>query len=318
MNSLILGLLAETAVHPGAGQSSGAIDLPVAREAATDYPVVTGSSLKGALASFAREQVAAAAKVTLPPQATSPTPASEQTDASAAAKTKTGENFGKIFGTSDNAGTLLVSDARLLLLPVRSLDSAYKWVTCPHLLERWQRDIARAGDTSPKLLDLSDLKSESGKFLGTAKGELLFLEERQFARIPDSDGKIAKLAEELKPYIKHIATRERLSAQLVILHDDDFVWFARNGLGIQARNVLDENTKESKNLWYEEFIPADALFYAVLAERIGGAADAVKSLLEKRPYLQLGGNETVGMGWFAVSIANASNVGADTEEGGVQ
>ena len=44
MASLIMGLLAETPIHPGAGRNLGVIDLPVAREAATDYPVLVGSS----------------------------------------------------------------------------------------------------------------------------------------------------------------------------------------------------------------------------------------------------------------------------------
>jgi CRISPR-associated protein Cmr4 len=284
MNTLILGLLAETAVHPGAGQSAGIIDLPVAREAATDYPVITGSSLKGALASFAREQAAGA-------------------DADA----------GFIFGKSDNAGALLVSDARLLLLPVRSLDSACKWVTCPHLLERWRRDITRVGGIAPAFPDLAP---ERGKFLGasTATGSL-FLEERQFAPTADSGGATAKLTTALAPFVAHADTRERLPAQLVILHDDDFAWFARYGLGVQARNVLKKDTKESESLWYEEFIPADALFYAVLAERAANATAAIEALFKTRPYLQLGGNETVGMGWFAVSIANAGNAAASAEGG---
>ena len=49
MKSIILGMLAETPVHPGAGRSTGFVDLPVARESITEYPVIVGSSLKGAL-----------------------------------------------------------------------------------------------------------------------------------------------------------------------------------------------------------------------------------------------------------------------------
>ena len=49
MRAAILGLLAETSIHPGAGRSMGVVDLPVAREASTHYPVLVGSSLKGAL-----------------------------------------------------------------------------------------------------------------------------------------------------------------------------------------------------------------------------------------------------------------------------
>jgi CRISPR-associated protein Cmr4 len=121
MKSLLLGLLAETSIHSGAGSSGGLVDLPVAREAATDYPYLAGSSLKGALRQWAA-------------------------DAGLDNDTKA------VFGEQESAGGILVSDARLLMLPVRSLDTSYKWITSPHLLERLHRDAARAG--------LSDMESE--------------------------------------------------------------------------------------------------------------------------------------------------------------
>jgi CRISPR-associated protein Cmr4 len=43
MSAMMLGLLAETPIHPGSGQDNGAIDLPVQRERTTDYPVIPGS-----------------------------------------------------------------------------------------------------------------------------------------------------------------------------------------------------------------------------------------------------------------------------------
>ncbi len=270
MNTLLLGLLAETSIHPGAGQSSGVVDLPVAREAATDYPVVPGSSFKGALLGLARQKKA------------------DGTDRIAESERK------RIFGEQDNAGALLVSDARLLLLPVRSLSSACKWVTCPHLLERFARDRHRAGDPAA----LPQFSVEEGHYLGTGSRNL-FLEERQF-----SDGKPLPdgLTEAIGSLIAHASTRTRLPEQLVILHDNDFVWFARHGLAVQARNVLHEDKKTSKNLWYEETIPPDALFYTLLAERQNGALEAVAGLFKDRAFLQVGGNETVGMGWFAVAL----------------
>jgi CRISPR-associated protein Cmr4 len=279
MNTLLLGLLAETSVHPGTGQSADIIDLPVAREAATGYPVITGSSFKGALADYARDL-----------------------------------NFDKadfIFGKQDDAGALLVSDARLLLLPVRSLTSAYKWVTCPHLIERWQRDCGRAGGEN--IPALASLSVTSGSYLGGGEGAL-FLEERQFTPVTGSNEELSQLVasfqsllEKIKPLIKHEKTKQRLAGQLVVISDDDFAWFAKNGLGVQARNVLDEDTKTSKNLWYEEYIPADALFYAVLAERKPGAIVAIAPLFRQQPYIQLGGNETVGAGWFALSVIGGEN-----------
>ncbi len=56
MKCIIIGMLAETPVHPGAGRSTGFVDLPVARESITEYPVIVGSSLKGAIKDRAREK----------------------------------------------------------------------------------------------------------------------------------------------------------------------------------------------------------------------------------------------------------------------
>ena len=265
MKAKIVGLLAETPIHPGSGQDTGFVDLPVARESATDYPVIVGSSLKGALRDRARQEQF--------------------------------ENIERIFGKQDDAGQLLVGDARLLLLPVRSLTRSYCWVTCPHLLERLNRDLGRAG----KLIDgASSPRPEQGKFLGlTGNDSSLFLEERQFARGGDIT---AVVYQQLRELFKHDETASRLEERLVILNDDDFVWFARFGLTVQARNVLDEVKKTSKNLWYEETIPPDALFYSLWAERAGGTLETVVSSFEKSPYLQVGGNETVGQGWFAVKF----------------
>ena len=96
---------------------------------------------------------------------------------------------------------------------------------------------------------------------------------------------------------------------LVVISDNDFVWFARYGLAVNARNQLDAEKKTSKNLWYEETIPPDSLFYCLLAERGANALASVTSLFKDRPYLQAGGNETVGQGWFAVAFPT-SNGGA--------
>jgi CRISPR-associated protein Cmr4 len=276
MKTLLYGLLAETSVHPGAGQSSGFVDLPVAREAATDYPVIVGSSMKGALLGMGRDRG---------------TSSSELRVLFGSAEVVDGETGG--------AGSLLVSDARLLLLPIRSLTSHFMWVTCPYLIERYMRDRKRS-DLTTEIFEFSPVNgddSESPKYLGPEVGEL-FLEERQFSRggsLPD------KLTEALIPLIRHGETKKRLEKQLVVVSDQSFAWFARYGLSVNARNVLHKEKKTSENLWYEETLPPDSLFYLLLAERSGGSLDKIQAQFNGKPYLQVGGNETVGQGWFVVS-----------------
>lgn len=266
MKTAMLGFLAETPIHPGAGRGLGVVDLPVAREASTGYPVIVGSSLKGALR-----------------------------DKAGTVDMDVEDRFGK----PESAGDLMVSDARLLLLPVRSLTTSFRWVTCPHLIERYRRDLRRAG-----LSCLPEVPVvECGFAIAAGDGEL-FLEERQFELV---DGPTEKMVKAVKPLLLHEETRKRLGGQIAVLHDDDFAWFARYGLAIQARNKLKDVSKTSKDLWYEETLPPDTVMYALIVARRDEAIGSLDSLFpETDPYLQVGGNETVGHGWFGVTVRKDS------------
>ena len=112
------------------------------------------------------------------------------------------------------------------------------------------------------------------------------------------------LVEAIAPCVLHDETRRRLGERIAVLDDDDFAWFVRYGLCIQARNVLDDDgSKRSRNLWYEETLPPDTVMYALVMGRSDGVLETLDTLFpETDPYLQVGGNETVGQGWFAVHV----------------
>ena len=66
-----------------------------------------------------------------------------------------------------------------------------------------------------------------------------------------------------------------------------------------------------RSLWYEETLPPETvLYFALSAHKSRGndmPAEAIlncitQDLLGESPYLQLGGNETVGMGWCKVTV----------------
>ncbi|WP_449222163.1 type III-B CRISPR module RAMP protein Cmr4 [Tistrella mobilis] len=265
MSDVMFGLLAETFLHPGSGQSDGAIDLKVAREAVTGYPYIPGSAVKGALRAA-------------------------MCDGGGEHK----EHVDAAFGQVDGAGSVLVSDARLLLLPVRSLTRAYLWLTCPLILERLRRDLERAG---LKGGDVPTPQVKGGE-VRTAVAGRIFLEDRLFEAVePALPDAIVDLIGRL---IADDGARGRLSDQLCIISNHDFRWFAENALPVQARNVLDPATKASNNLWYEESLPPDTLLYMTLTAR--GSADetgrtTVAGFVEGQKFLQFGGNETVGQGW---------------------
>lgn len=272
MNHLIMGMLAETSLHPGAGQASGVVDLPVAREVTTGYPVIVGSSLKGALRDKARQEM----------------PDSESV----------------IFGEQEkHAGSVAITDARLLLLPVRSLTMHFRWVTCPYLLERYLRDRSLA--RQPR--DWRPIEVKKGHaWVTQGMEDMLFLEELSFQPQVIDPEVLEELVSMIAPLIAHESLRARLGQQLVILSDEEFTYFARYGLSVQARNVLDKETKESKNLWYEETLPPDTLFYTLFLTRAGGreGMDRLREMMVTNPYLQVGGNETMGQGWCMTSIVD--------------
>jgi CRISPR-associated protein Cmr4 len=269
MKPLLLGMLAESALHHGAGRSAGIIDLPVAREAATDVPFIAGSGVKGALRDRARQRYREDAEIN------------------------------RCFGEQEHAGMLSIADARLLLLPVRSLTGSYKWLTCPLLLERYRRDLARCGiHRAVPEVPLSAREGRSGA-AGAGKGTL-FLEEREFAVTGSLP---AGLTDAIAPLLRHADTRKRLGGQLVVVGDDDFAWFCRYALPIAARNQLERDTKISKNLWYEESLPPDTVLYTLVMARDDKSATSLMTLFpDEEPYLQLGGNETVGHGWVAITV----------------
>lgn len=272
MSTIMLGLLAETSLHPGAETSGGVVDLPVAREATTSYPLLAGSGLKGAM----RDAYTTRYK---------------QDEAK---KNK----VNSIFGAPDGAGGISLTDGRLLLLPVRSLDTNYRWVTCPYILERLQRDLELAD--FHRTIPIPSLKEAEA--LAINSGSNVYLEELSFT-VTQAEEIIFSLADVMKSLVHHEVTQKRLPGQLTIINDDDFKHFARFGLPVNARNVLDENKKTSNNLWYEEIIPVDSLFYTLLLPRPGKEAllQDLLTMFDDRPYLQVGGNETVGQGWCAVS-----------------
>ncbi|MBX3197805.1 MAG: type III-B CRISPR module RAMP protein Cmr4 [Labilithrix sp.] len=267
----MIGLLAETAIHCGAGRSAGIVDLPVAREATTDFPFIAGSGVKGALRGRAR-----------------------------GGRPVETETVTELFGTADRAGKVLVSDARLLLLPVRSLTGTYRWLTSPLVIERYHRDLARCGVSATRtpLPEIPRVDGVAGA-LGAGRGTL-YLEEREFQLRGECP---VELHTSIGSLVRPAVTRARLTPQVVIVSDDDFAWFCRYAVPVQARNHLDAETKKSNNLWYEESLPADTLLYSLISTRDAAARAAVGDLFtETDPYLQLGGNETVGHGWTIVSF----------------
>ena len=287
----LIGLWAHASIHAGAGSSVDGVDLPIQREGHSDWPCVFGSSVKGALRAKA-----------------------EDTLGKEGAK-----SIALVFGpdsnsdnASEHAGALLVSDAKLLLLPVRSLTSHFKWVTCPALLQRLVRDAQRLGVKSIQDITLSDIADDVALVAGQNTADL-FLEEYRFkAQSHDLSGLI-----EVINQLTGIAVTD-LTEQLVIVSNNQFNYLAKYATPVTPHIAIDNDKKTVKPgaLWYEETLPPETVLYFALSAQRARAKDSTlqaeqilacvtQELFGDSPYLQLGGNETVGMGWCKVTLVEA-------------
>ena len=104
---------------------------------------------------------------------------------------------------------------------------------------------------------------------------------------------------------------KQLTEQLVVINDDHFRYFCRAAIPVQTRIAIESDTKVVKQgaLWTEESLPAETVMYNCIsfsnarndlphdAETI---RDSFFTHLLQNTYLQVGGNATLGMGWFSL------------------
>lgn len=284
-SNAIIGLLAQTSIHAGSGQNTGVIDLSIQREGHNGWPCIFGSAVKGAVRTLAEDQG--------------------------------NGQIGSIFGseaniTEANAGAVAFGDARLLLFPVRSLTSQFKWVTCPAALRRYQNDAARMGFAIDCAIPEVTWTEELALVAEAQANNRLFLEEYRFNTQLHDLSQTIKVLRELMPE----QDADNLNKQLVIVSDDMFSFIVQHATPVNAHIAIDTETKivMPGALWYEETLPPETLLYFPLSaagtrkkdEKLDAKSirDEVFKLFsgENGAWLQVGGNETVGMGWCAVRI----------------
>ncbi|MCI5222191.1 MAG: type III-B CRISPR module RAMP protein Cmr4 [Candidatus Electrothrix sp. AR4] len=294
----IITLQALTFLHPGTGQSTGVVDLPVQREVYSGHPMYAASGFKGSLRDKAEQ-----------------TDFDQKIVTTLFGKDKEEENRKKKLSEEEKnelhdsvAGALAVTDGRILAFPVRSLQKVFVWVTCPMVLNRLLRDaklIRRPINSLQKIA--SGPKGDHAWAIGFSSP--LVLEELTFEC--EENGQRKQAADLVKDLIGG-ATTGFDPDKLVIVPDEDFTYLVQHATQVSARIKLNKQKKTSDNLWYEETLPPETILYGFALchkprnETSGikgavGIAEQLKALCADH-YLQIGGNETVGQGWCHVNI----------------
>jgi CRISPR-associated RAMP protein, Cmr4 family len=281
-HTLLLGLSAHTWIHAGSGEKDGVVDLPIQREAHTGWPVIFGSSLKGAMRSAATQHQINNLTTLFGPDALSEGASSEKI----------------------HAGALMISDARLIWLPVRSLTSHTRYVICPALLRRLQADMARANQ--PLNLSLPSVNGLTALVAEKQPQTRLYLEEYAFE--VESSEEISKWCEILAKFCD--LNPEEISQQLALISDDQFAHLCQAAIPVHPHIAINYETKSVKDgaLWYEEALPPETLLYTLLIANDARDTSGLKAdelhrqisqfLCTEHPYLQVGANESTGMGWL--------------------
>lgn len=264
-------------LHAGTGQAAGIVDLPIARMKATGIPFVPGSSIKGVLRDARRENGAKS------------------------------DRLKAVFGPETkeahlHAGALVVGDARLLALPVRSFRGTFAYVTSPLLLELARRDLGETG----RGLKLPRLPAGRGagfadKDCACVHGGKVYLEDLDLP---------AQCSEELAGWAKLLAPlaspgEDLFTKRFLAVDDDTMSFLMETATQLDARVRLDGETRTVAEgaLWLEESLPAESLLLGLLAadrsRRNGHAMTPEEVLglaLPGEEVLQFGGKATVGRG----------------------
>lgn len=285
-------MYAVTPCHAGSGSALGVVDLPIQRERHTNWPMIQASGVKGAFrANFERfkknienkEQINDFSKLT-----------------------------DSVFGTSEGsgyAGSLSISDAKILAFPMRSNVSPFVWITCPSVLKRLQKDLEISGFSFDDLSKYSVKDDEAICFSGIEQNKDVLLE--------DYEVKVSKkenLPDSIKDFFKE-------AERLLLVSDDVFNYGVSNCTQIMAQIKIDSETGTTADgsLRYQEELPADTIMYTVIhwGDTKNTAedklkAETIKNFVTKeviKNHIQIAGDETCGRGVFKLDWKSSEKGG---------
>lgn len=285
MNTKLLFIQALSPLHAGIGQGVDVIDLPIAREKSTGIPFLPGSTLKGVFRDGCSDPILR--KNVFGPE-TSGDP-------------------------SEHAGAVTFTDARLLLMPIRSLRGVFVWATSPLLLRRLRRDAYGYNDIPREIpvpgkdeclfdgdgnnlkvmvgiqekVILEDLPLDPKSGTNAVTSWATWIGKNLF---PDS-------SDDLKDF------HERFC----VIPDDILGFLLETATEVTARIRIEDHKKTvaEGQLWYEEALPSETVLVCqVGATTIKAASNIIAD--EKTVFntvrsiaggtLQFGGKATVGRG----------------------
>lgn len=296
--SNVLFMLTRSPMHCGSGNDLGIVDMPIQRESHTQYPKIESSSLKGAIREYF-----------------------ERTKPEDKDKDKIYEIFGPESGT-EYASCIALTDARILLFPVKSVKGVFGWVTSPQIISRFIEDMKIAGINNVQNMNsisANKIAPDSNLIVkANQNGGSIVLEEYTFE--VTSDNAVTQLGQFLSGNIgvDNEYIKNKIEKDIVVLPDDEFKNFVLNSTEVITRTKIDDKTGVVAGgaLFTEEYLPSETLMYSVLFitdsfksldnENNGkmtaeDVAVYFKEVIDNK-IIQIGGNTTLGKGLVNIKL----------------
>lgn len=276
-----------TPLHIGSGTSLDIIDLPIQREAHTDFPLIPSTAIKGVIrVSYGLNEI----RFNLEDFPENPQSCPNNID-----KSKCDEFF-NLFGHGDKEGNIIFTDGKILLFPVKSVKGVFAWITCPLVLERFSRDTNRGFE----IPEVENNQTIAGKDI-TIDNKYLVLEELSFEAKNNSNTN--EILNNIRNILLEGLKNEISKDKIAIVSNDSFTYFVKNHTEVNARTKINQVTGTVKEgaLWYEELVPAESVFYNLIFSKTDSKdnLNKIKNFIDNKIF-QFGGDETLGRGFIKI------------------
>jgi CRISPR-associated protein Cmr4 len=294
-----------TPMHVGSGDITfGVVDNLIQKNPFTNIPVINASSLKGSLREHFEKKVYAAEPETNFTKTEIEYLFGKPTDMA------TEDDTGAFETSSDSSpGRMIIFEANLLTLPLRSSQKVYFNATSHRVLKDYSKYHKSFFDENKEfklfinVLDNFILpKLESKDFVIFTELENLEIEDYEngeyFSTIDSKTDNM--LSSFIKDFIK-VAP-----GSLAVFNDDIFSAICERKLPVIARNNIGEDGT-SKNLFYEEVLPRKSVLYFLLGEEQCGTEGNgaynkfVKYISDEKDVYQFGANYSIGYGFSNIT-----------------
>lgn len=282
----------KTNLHVGSGDTNfGIVDKEVQRDSITNLPVINGSSLKGAIRDHFKNELAQTNDLEIGSSFVKPFVfktifGDEQTELDS--------DDTATYSKLPKQGLVKFIDAKLLFLPLRSDKKPFFHVTSIAILKEAQSFLNSFGI----VINIEDINTNGKSVVINSKNAVI--------EDVECDGLNIECTK-----LKKLFGVENLA----IFNDEDFNEVVAN-LPVIARNSLKDG--KSENLWYEEVVPRESIFYTLFCyyDNLDDATPDSRGKTDRKKFemayrlfeekllndnIQIGANASIGYGITKVS-----------------